>query len=656
VSRPLRTWSLFALCLGLGLAAMSWISWTALRAERAEAEALRMAAREEKVRLALWRMESALAPLIAQEAARPYFHYGSFYPAERAYTRMFAAIQPGEVLIPSPLLGADVPFIVLHFQLGGRGELSSPQVPQGNMRDLAESGFTTGKRIDASRARLRELQRLLTGDTLLARLPDPPPASTRLAEVKKRELPPADAEVDVPAAAATPSPTPVRAADAATSEALQQQALNVNEFRARVVQSTKLGNVAEPSYETGPSAVSPQRPAEKSTADGRVRTESSDSAREDVPQRPAPTTATRASRPAVVWVGEGAMRPLWVGDSLVLARRVRVGNGEYVQGCWLDWPAMRASLLESVADLLPAAELTVVDSPSPEDESRTLASLPLRLNPGAPPLDPATPRSSVRAALGVAWGGFLLAGLVAAVVLRQAVSLSERRGAFVSAVTHELRTPLTTFRLYTDLLAQGMIPSEEDRRSYLTTLSAEANRLDHLVRNVLAYARLEAHRPSGARETVTVADLLEAQQERLHQRVRQAGLTLAVNAPEDVRCLKLRTDPSAVEQILFNLVDNACKYAGRAGDRVVRLEAAAAGEAIVLRVKDGGPGIAASERSRLFQPFSKSARDAAGSAPGVGLGLALSRRLARSLGGDLRLDATVTTGACFELRLPLSPA
>ena len=73
----------------------------------------------------------------------------------------------------------------------------------------------------------------------------------------------------------------------------------------------------------------------------------------------------------------------------------------------------------------------------------------------------------------------------------------------------------------------------------------------------------------------------------------------------------------------------------------------------MLRVRDHGQGISTEGAKRLFKPFSKSAQEAAHSAPGIGLGLALCRRLSRSIGGDLRLDRTFTRGACFELRLPL---
>ena len=111
---------------------------------------------------------------------------------------------------------------------------------------------------------------------------------------------------------------------------------------------------------------------------------------------------------------------------------------------------------------------------------------------------------------------------------------------------------------------------------------------------------------------------------------------------------------AAVEQILFNLVDNACKYAVPRGGTAIRVEVGRAdgGAGLsFLRVRDDGPGVPPKEARRLFRPFHKSAHDAAHSAPGVGLGLALSRRLARSMGGDLRLDAGLG-GACFVLTVP----
>src|SRR5215216_1948890 len=120
----------FSLCLAVALGAMGWISWTVLKLDRS-------ALLEENVRLALWRMDSALAPLVAQETARPYFDYTPLAPAERAYTKMFSEIGYGEVLVPSPLLGREAPLIRVHFQLHPDGTVSSPQTPAGKTRELA---------------------------------------------------------------------------------------------------------------------------------------------------------------------------------------------------------------------------------------------------------------------------------------------------------------------------------------------------------------------------------------------------------------------------------------------------------------------------------------------------------------------------------------
>src|SRR5271165_2433956 len=134
-------WLIFSVCVALAAAAMARLGGMALSLERAEAKARRQAALEENLQLALWRMDSALAPLMSEESARPYFAYSPLYPAERAFTAMFAEIRKGDVLMPSPLLTFTSPQVRLHFQYGPDGSLSSPQVPAGNMRDLAENRY-----------------------------------------------------------------------------------------------------------------------------------------------------------------------------------------------------------------------------------------------------------------------------------------------------------------------------------------------------------------------------------------------------------------------------------------------------------------------------------------------------------------------------------
>jgi len=586
MKRPWQMWIAFGLCLAVVLAAMGWVSRTALRLGRAETEARRQAAIEEDVRLALWRMDSALGPLIARESARPYFVYNAFYPAERAYTRMFAQIRQGEVLVPSPLLTETPAHILIHFQFNPDGSMTSPQAPTGNMRDLAETGYTTHEEINLAAERLAELEPLLRREDLLSLLPRktppwrPVPIITRLGAAPRRQVEDAQA---------------------------QQQVLNVIEAQSRAR-----------SYER---AIVPQ-PAKSAVA--------------ATPSSEIPPCAS-----------EGAIHPLWVGSALILARRVSVNGGEYLQGCRLDWPGVKTWLLGEISDLLPKADLAPTGA---ADAGRRLAALPVRLVPGEVPVPPAPVLSPISVSLIIAWACVLLAAGAAAALLLGAVSLSERRGAFVSAVTHELRTPLTTFRMYTEMLAEKMAPAEK-RKEYLDTLRTEADRLGHLVENVLAYARLERNRATSRLDTVSLAEIRDRVQDRLAERARQAGMRLVVEEGETWNNTRVRASLSAVEQIIFNLVDNACKYASRSTDRRIHLEADCAGKRVILRVRDHGPGIPRGDARRLFKPFSKSSQEAADSAPGVGLGLALCRRLARNLGGNLTLDPKAQDGACFILAL-----
>ncbi|MDP7397557.1 MAG: HAMP domain-containing sensor histidine kinase [Lentisphaeria bacterium] len=349
--------------------------------------------------------------------------------------------------------------------------------------------------------------------------------------------------------------------------------------------------------------------------------------------------------------GIGINRPVWLGEHLV---RIEAGPNGSARVTVLETAVVKARLLAAIADLLPDATLLQVDAGSEPDRSRTLASLPISIDPGAVDIPPGRP-TPIKLILTVAWSCMLLPALGIAILLFGSISLNERRAAFVSAVTHELRTPLTTFRMYAEMLHGGMVP-ESKRPEYLQTLRTEADRLSHLVENVLAYARLERGRGGRRLEHAAVGDVIEQVREQLTDLAARADMKLAIQIAPSAADLYASIDVSAVERIIFNLVDNACKYADGEGDRRIELSAEADHRLITVKVRDCGPGVQKADRKRLFQPFSKSAGEAADSAPGVGLGLALSRRLARAMGGNLTLDPEVTDGACFVLTLPPAPA
>lgn len=618
MNRPAYTWLLFGLCLAALLAAMGWASFKIVELDDLRAADWERAGVEERARIALWSMDSAVAYLVAQESARPYYHYGTYFRPDGGRSPVTA----------SPLAGAEMSHILLHFQFDENGVLFSPQlIGPGAAHGENEGKSTAAVRHSKAKMRFEQLQGTITRADLEDALRRP---------IREPADEPETAE------AGTPVPQPQgQAAQSFRNKAeferrsnFSQQAVDVNNpantMLEQQVHYINAYNMNINEFLAEPLVIAP--PAGDSAA--------------------------------------AVMQPLWLKGHLFLARRIEVQGRVLLQACWLDAGSIEKWLLGEIRDLLPEARLSPDNGGAslapgeigaePENEHR-LATLPFALVPGfvgdIPPLE----GSPLKLSLLVAWGCILLAAGAVAVLLKGTLTLSERRAAFVSAVTHELRTPLTTMQMYSEMLAEGMVSEADKRQSYMDTLRAEADRLGHLVENVLAFARLERGAFKGRMENVATGELIGRIRPRLEQRAGQAGMELAVEVDEASRAATVWTDPAAVEQILFNLVDNACKYAAAGPDRTIRLRVDEADTGlrgdevdgpVRIRVCDNGPGIAADEVGRLFKPFRKSARDAAHSAPGVGLGLALSRRLARMMGGRLVLDETVREGACFVLELP----
>lgn len=599
-------WIGYAIAVTVVLAAMGWFTVRMHSAQAAESRAARAAFADDTARLALWRMDSQMATIVAREAGRPYLTYNAFYPAAGALDRTFDNLAPGEVIVPSPLLGLEQSEVLLHVQIAQEGSMTSPQVPTGTLRSAAIPALCSEEQATRYTTRLHEFTTLVSTTTLASALDacDGGPLA-----------------IGASLAFACPVPN-------------QNMSRSGKERAARDIN-------AQTSFSSLSSAQNRQQEVQAFDYAPLVN----DAAR----LNGLPLTEL----PARQKIETGIMRPLWYPaagrDLLLFARRVQAGSRQWFQVCWLDWATLRTTLLASIQDLLPDADLVRADLVT--SGAHRLASLPISLRPGATVPDWQEPPPPSSLPLLGAWAGVIAALVAGGVLLGGALALSERRGAFVSAVTHELRTPLTTFRLYTDLLAEGRV-EEGERTRCLSTLRTEAERLGHLVENVLGYARLE--RASLPITGLGIATLIDGMQERLKERTHRAGLELVVEIAADVRPLAVRGEAQAVERILINLVDNACKYAASAGDRRLHLGVTRNGELAAFTVRDHGPGIAADLRRRLFTPFAKSAAEAATTAPGIGLGLALSRRLARQLGGDLRCDAPGDGGAAFVLELPIA--
>jgi signal transduction histidine kinase len=241
--------------------------------------------------------------------------------------------------------------------------------------------------------------------------------------------------------------------------------------------------------------------------------------------------------------------------------------------------------------------------------------------------------------------------LMIRVLSAREAGLRAQHDRFLTGATHELKTPLASLRLGLQSFEQGSIPGEKVAH-YAKQMVEQVDRLEMDVENLLRSAagrdKLSFEKQIGnLREDVDAVALEFA------ERFGAYGIRLET---EGVRSygehpLFVLRDRNAIRQVLRNLIDNACKYSPRDGH--IHLQVTAQGKNACVRVRDHGPGVSAEDREQLFERFFRGSHESGDSKGGTGLGLWLSRRIARTHDGELRIVDIEGQGACFELRLPL---
>lgn len=643
MNRPWVIWSVLIGCALLIVGAIAVFTENIVEMEREGIQADAEAEIEERVRLALSRMDAAASGVLVVENQRPPVHFEAFYSPDDILTNAYQKLGKELIVRPSPLLSQQPEFIRLHFEIRPGQVLSSPQVPSGNQRDLAEASGISQEVLNRCAGDLNTLR------TMLAQFCPMPGVE-------------AGTNFDMLALACAPTASLWNTIQVGQVAQVEQKIVSLNEQRLAVGNNARKQKGYQDDFnyiDQGKRAQVFEEAQEKAAKDATYKV--------DWGQKRA--GAARDLLPTDGKADEATpFRPVWLGSELFAVRRVVDEHGPRFQGMWLQALGLENHLLKSVSDLLPSADLAPVEAlvvkslegafdvgvATLESEPRAMVTLPWRLEPGETALIVPTVWSPLRVSLLLGWIAVVVALFAAAGLVRGVLKMSERRAAFVSSVTHELRTPLTTFQLYSDMLADGMVKEEDKRQGYLNTLRLEAGRLNHLIENVLAYSRIERGSARTKHERLSVVRLLERFESRVAQRVEQERGELIVRYEDGCEGSELNTDVTAVEQIIFNLVDNACKYGmPEGGNRTVLLRSEVVGRKARFAVCDEGCGIERKDLRRLFRPFHKSAKDAADTKPGVGLGLALSRRLARALGGDLIVEKGEEDGACFVLELPV---
>jgi PAS domain S-box-containing protein len=233
-----------------------------------------------------------------------------------------------------------------------------------------------------------------------------------------------------------------------------------------------------------------------------------------------------------------------------------------------------------------------------------------------------------------------------------ALMANQAKSDFLAVMSHELRTPLTAIMGYAELIADGLSgPVTELQHNQIKRIDASAQHLLHLIEQILSFARVEAGREEVRIESCDARVIAEEVAMLVHPTATKKGLRLIVHAPTPT--VPFRTDPGKLRQILINLLSNAVKFTER-GEVGISLDREA-GE-IILRVWDTGIGVAPEHLDRIFDPFWQVEQPRTRRSGGTGLGLSVTRHLARLLGGDVYVTSQLGEGSRFTVRLPDLPA
>jgi PAS domain S-box-containing protein len=231
---------------------------------------------------------------------------------------------------------------------------------------------------------------------------------------------------------------------------------------------------------------------------------------------------------------------------------------------------------------------------------------------------------------------------------RAAEQANAARAKFLSMMSHDLRTPLTAVTGFAKLMSSGVYgPITEEQRDVLQRMDDACRELLRMITDILAFAQLESGRVEVRTEPVRLADAMARAESLIRVRVEERRLKLS----SDCNGAVAMADPDKLQQILLNLLTNAIKFTPSGG--AISVSCSSDGNRLRMHVRDTGVGIPSEQLETVFDPFVQLDHQPADPTQrGVGLGLAISRDLARAMDGELTVESVPGEGSVFTVELP----
>ncbi|AZU61637.1 sensor histidine kinase [Neobacillus mesonae] len=223
----------------------------------------------------------------------------------------------------------------------------------------------------------------------------------------------------------------------------------------------------------------------------------------------------------------------------------------------------------------------------------------------------------------------------------------DSRNDFLAGVSHELRTPLTYIKGYSDILMKGMYQSSEEQKQYLQIINNEANRISILVNDLFEMSKLQVNEFILDREVSNINQIIEKVITNLKPEIWKKGIKINSKLHE---IPLIRIDPKRMEQVLYNLVENAMKYTQQ-GE--ILISSYKEKGFIKLKVKDTGIGIPKSELTKIFDRFYRVEHSRARMTGGTGLGLYVVKQIVKAHEGEITVESQENGGSTFTITLKI---
>ncbi len=252
----------------------------------------------------------------------------------------------------------------------------------------------------------------------------------------------------------------------------------------------------------------------------------------------------------------------------------------------------------------------------------------------------------------LAVGGFffllVITGVTLFVVfLARQIMLNQLQKNFIDNMTHELKTPLTSIKLYIETLKRHDLPKEK-KDSFLDIMLKDVERLDTLVNHVLESAKLEHYSKNLQTKEINLEQIVNYCVEIIINRYSLSNDNFEINLND----IMIKTDPTALQLVLLNLIDNAVKYSNENIKVIIEAKNNPSGK-IDISIKDFGQGIPGPEISKIFRRFYRMSNDIAGNKKGTGLGLFIVNETIRNLKGKIEvISEGKNKGTDFKITLP----